>query len=300
MSSHILGIESGAERYMKTAEKFDSVAVSSMSVDESFILNMELLVIAGRGFTEQKGENARFIVVNEEFVKRLGFNDPSAAINSQITLTDSSTFFIAGVLKNFHYSGLKEVIAPFFFEYNPDKFNYANIKLERGDAVSSITAMEKLWKKIGGEGKFTARLFADEIKDAYNFYMMIAKLWGFLGLLAIAVACLGLLGTVSFTIKKRVKEIGVRKVLGATAQSLIVLLSKDFVILMIVAAAIAIPVVYFMMSYLIANTQHYSMKVGVVEITISLLIMSFLGLATILSQTLKAANANPVDNLRTE
>jgi putative ABC transport system permease protein len=207
---------------------------------------------------------------------------------------------IAGVLKSFHYSGLKEAIAPFFFEYDPHKINYANIKLERGDALGSITAMEKLWKKIGGQDKFTAHLFSEEIKEAYSFYIMIMKLWGFLGLLAITVACLGLLGTVSFTIKKRVKEIGVRKVLGATVKSLVFLLSKDFVMLMVIASVITIPVVYFLFTHLLNNTQYYSIKIGFWEIFVSLLLMLFLGLATVLSQTLKAANANPVNNLKTE
>ena len=151
-------------------------------------------------------------------------------------MNDSTVFRIAGVLKNFHYAGLKEVIAPFFFEYDPGKLVYANVKLEGGDAVANLTAMEKLWKKIGREGKFTAQLFSEEIKEAYNFYIMVVKLWGFLGLLAITVACLGLLGTVSFTIKKRVKEIGIRKVLGASAKSLVMLLSKDFIMLMAIAS----------------------------------------------------------------
>ncbi|MEJ7589108.1 MAG: FtsX-like permease family protein [Ferruginibacter sp.] len=174
------------------------------------------------------------------------------------------------------------------------------MKLEKGVTLASLTSMEKLWKQIGGTGKFNAQLFSVEIKEAYNFYIMIMKLWGFLGFLAITVACLGLLGTVSFTINKRVKEIGIRKVLGATAKGLVFLLSKEFVILMCIAGAITIPVIYFLFTHLLTNTQYYSIQIGFIEIFISLVIMIFLGLTTILSQTLKAANANPVDNLRTE
>ncbi len=281
MSSHILGIGTAAERYMKTADRFDSIAVASMSVDDAFISNMKLSLVAGRNFSQNKSENSRFIIVNEEFVKALHLKEPPAAINKLITLTDSSEFRIAGVLKSFHYSGLKEAIAPFFFEYDPKKFAYANIKLHAGDAVGSITAMEKLWKKIGGEGKFISQLFSEEIKEAYSFYIMVMKLWGFLGLLAITVACLGLLGTVSFTIKKRVKEIGIRKVLGATEKSLVHLLSKDFMILMVIASVITIPVVYFLFTYLLNNTQYYSIKIGFTEIFVSLLIMMCLGLSTI-------------------
>ncbi|TDH24619.1 ABC transporter permease [Segetibacter sp. 3557_3] len=300
MSSHVLGVGSAAERYMKTADQFDSIAVSSMSVDEAFISNMKLHLLAGRDFNQNTLENTRFIIVNEEFVKSLKLEAPAQAINKIVTLTNGSEFRIAGVLKNFHFAGLKEAIAPFFFEHNPGRFAYANMKLASSADMSSISAMEQLWKKIGGAGKFNAQLFAAKIKEAYNFYIMITKLWGFLGILAITVACLGLLGTVSFTIKKRVKEIGIRKVLGATAKSLVVLLSKDFVMLMVIASVITIPIIYFLFTNLLNNTQYYSIQIGFLEIFASLLIMMLLGLTTILSQTLKAANANPVDNLKTE
>ncbi|MEJ7589107.1 MAG: ABC transporter permease [Ferruginibacter sp.] len=110
MSSHILGIGSSAERYMKSADQFDSIATSSMSVDEAFISNMKLTFLAGRDFNQNKLENARFIIVNEEFVKSLKLKEPSEAVNRIITLTDSSVFRIAGVLKNFNFSGLKKLL----------------------------------------------------------------------------------------------------------------------------------------------------------------------------------------------
>lgn len=300
MSSHILGIGPGAERYIKAANQIDSISASFMSVDEAFIANMKLTMLAGRNFSDSKPGNARLILVNEEFVNKLNLKDPVAAIGKPVAFTDGSVLQIGGVLKNFHYAGLKEIIQPFFFEYDPSKFNYANLKLQSGDVAGSITAMEKLWKEIGGEGKFTAQLFSDEIKDAYSFYKMILKLWGFLGLLAITVTCLGLLGTVSFTTKRRFKEISIRKVMGASSKSLVLLLSKDFIILMVIASSITIPVVYFLFNHLLANTQHYSIQIGFVEIISGLIIMLLLGLLTVLSQTLKAANANPADNLRTE
>jgi len=300
MSSHILGIGSTAERYIKTSDQLDSIGASSISIDNAFISNMELELIAGRDFSQKRLENARLIIVNEEFIKTLNLKNPSAALDKSITFTDGSVFQIAGVLKNFHYSGLKEKIKPFFFEYDPDSFHYANLKLESSDAVSDLTAMEKLWKKLGGEDKFTAQLLSNEIKDAYNFYKMIMKLWGFLGLLAITVSCLGLLGMVSFTTKKRVKEISIRKIMGASSESLVLLLSKDFVILMVIASIITIPAIYFLFNYLLLSIQHYSIQIGFIEIIVSLVIMLALGLATILSQTLKAANANPAENLRTE
>lgn len=297
LSSHRLGIGTAPERYVKLSPQSDSLAAASVSVDEAFLANLHLTLLAGRDFTGNASEDARRIVVNEEFVKKLNLSNPFAAIGKPLLLAGGREVRIVGVLKNFHYAGLKEIIKPFFFEYDPSTFHYANLKLESGDVVGGLTAMETLWKTIGGEGQFTARIFSDEIRDAYSFYLMITKLWSFLGLLAITVACLGLLGTVSFTTRKRVKEISIRKVMGASAESLVLLLSKEFVILMVVASAITIPVMYVLFNHLLGNTQHYSIDIGWVEILVSLAIMLCLGLVTVLSQTLKAANANPVDNL---
>lgn len=297
MSSHILGIGSAPEQYVKTSLQSDSMEASSISIDEAFITNMKLTLLAGSDFSSNALANSRLILVNEEFVRKLNLKNPSAAIDRSIVLADEREVRIAGVLKNFHYAGLKTPIRSFFFDYKPDRFNFANLKLESSHVISDLTAMETLWKKIGGTGKFTGQLFSDEIKEAYSFYTMIIKLWGFLGLLAITVSCLGLLGTVSFTIQKRVKEISVRKVLGATSESLVLLLSKEFVWLLIIASLITIPVMYFLFNYLLVSVQYYTIQVGFLEIVVSLLIMLLLGLATILSQTLKAAHANPVDNL---
>jgi putative ABC transport system permease protein len=299
MSSHILGTGAATNRFVKAVNQIDSIPVSSMSVDENFISNTKLELLAGNNFSNST-QSATSIIVNEEFLKRLNLADPFTALDKPVMLTDSNVYRIAGVMKNFHYSGLKEVIQPFFFEYNPAKFRYANLKLASGDAVSSVAAMEALWKKIGGESKFSGQLLSEEIKEAYSFYKVIMKLWSFLGLLAISVACLGLLGTVSFTIKKRVKEISIRKVMGATSENLVLLLSKDFVKLMIIACVITVPAVYFLMDHILANTQRYSVSIGFVEIAASLVIMMLFVLTTILSQTLKAANANPADNLRSE
>ncbi|GAA4469736.1 ABC transporter permease [Nibrella saemangeumensis] len=297
LSSHILGISSAPERPVRLAHQADSLAASSISVDEGFIATMKLALLAGRDFSNKAAENARLIIVNEDFVKKLNLKDPFAAIDRMFVLPDGREVRIAGVLKNFHYAGLKEAIKPFYFDYDPARFKYANVKLVSKEVVGDLPAMEALWKKIGGDGEFSAQLFSEEIKEAYSFYIMIMKLWGFLGVLAITVACLGLLGTVSFTTKKRVKEISIRKVMGATSESLVLLLSKEFIILMVIASVITVPVIYVLFNYLLATVQHYRIEIGFIEIIISLLIMMVLGLSTILSQTLKAANANPVDNL---
>ena len=298
LSSHILGLGSASAQYVKDSPEADSVAVSSMSVDEAFIANMHLALLAGGNFSNNAPANARLIIVNEAFVKKLQLTNPVAAIGRSVRLSGGKEVRVAGVLKDFHYAGLKEVIKPFFFEYDPARFHYANLKLASGQVSGGeLTAMETLWQKLGGDGKFTAQFFSDEIRQVYSFYLMLVKLWGFLGLLAITVACLGLLGTVSFSIQKRVKEISIRKVLGASSESLVLMLSREFVWLMIIASLITTPAMVLLFNHLLTSIQHYSIAIGFIEISAGLLIMLSLGLATILSQTLKAANANPVDYL---
>ncbi|RYY22790.1 MAG: ABC transporter permease [Chitinophagaceae bacterium] len=300
LSSHVLGVGAAPEQFVKVAHGGDSLKTSSISINEAFIANMKLELLAGSDFSTNVNENARHIIINEVLAKTLSPKDPFAAIDKSLILADGSEVRIVGILKNFHYSGLKELIKSFFFEYKADKFRYANLKLQTGDLASVMPVMESTWKKIGGEGKFTSQLFSDEIKDAYSYYVTIVKLWGFLGILAITVACLGLLGSVSFTTRKRFKEISIRKVMGASSNNLVLLLSKDFLILLVIATLITVPLVYFMFEYLLSTIQSYNIQIGIFEIGISLLIVLVLGLTTILSQTLRAANSNPVDNLRAE
>ena len=167
--------------------------------------------------------------------------------------------------------------------------------------ATTLSSMESAWGKIAGEKKFMARFFDDEINESFLFYFAMIKICGFLGFLAISISCLGLLGMVVFTVENRMKEVGVRKVMGASALNITVVLSKDFVKLMVIAAFVAIPLAYLFFDKLYLNTQHYyHINVGAVEILGSLLIMISLGLATILSQTLKAARVNPVETLRYE
>ncbi|SFU35372.1 ABC transporter permease [Pontibacter akesuensis] len=300
MSSHILGVGSAPEHKINISFQADSLEASSMAVDEAFIQNMKLELLAGSSFSDDKLKNAHLIVVNEEFAKKLSTKDPLAAIGKSFALTDGREVQVAGILKNFHYAGLKEAIKPFYFEYDPTKFSYANLKLETNDVAGSLKTMETLWKNIGGDGDFTAQLFSEEIKQAYSFYNLLIRLWGFLGLLAITVTCLGLLGMVSFSTRKRYKEISIRKIMGASTESLVLLLSKNFMIMMAIASIITVPAMYYLFSHLLADMQHYSIQVSFIDVSISLGIVLVLGLTTILSQTWKAANTNPIDNLKSE
>jgi putative ABC transport system permease protein len=300
MSSHALGAGSVPTLYVRQTENSDSIETSTMSVDENFIHNMGLHLLRGNNFTNDSIQNSRLIIINEVFAKKLSPDDAHGAIDQVIVLPDKREVKVAGIVKDFHYASLSSPIGNFFFEYAPKHFAFANMHVESTNVTQAFSQMETAWKPVGKGDKFKAEFLSDQIRDAYGFYFMIVKIWGFLGLLAITVACLGLLGTVVFTIRNRVKEVSIRKVMGASSESLVYLLSKDFILIMVIASIITIPTVTFFMERLLLTAQYYNVPIGAVEIIISLSIMLFLGMSTILSQTLKAANTNPVDNLRVE
>jgi ABC-type antimicrobial peptide transport system permease subunit len=299
MSSGIMGT-GGVEAIWIKENAVDSLEVYQMFIDEKYIANLNLTLLAGNNFSQDMVGNKGNVIVNEEFLKTLKLASAAEAIGQVITLTSGEEVTVVGVLKNFHYTSLREPIRNFFFRYDPARFEYANIKMVTTDAFSSISEMEATWKTFAGDKKFTAKFFDDEISDAYSSYFGMIKICGFLGLLAITISCLGLLGMVVFTVENRVKEIGVRKVMGASASSVIVLLSKDFMKLMVIAAIIAIPITYLLFEKVYLNLQYYHADIGVLDVALSLFIMLSLGVVTILSQTVRAAKANPVDSLRHE
>lgn len=301
MSSHLVGLGYTPGRYVLTSDKSDSVEIATMSIDENFIANTGLSLLSGKNFSDRPSANSNVVIVNEEFVGKLELGDALTAVDKTFLLTAGKEFRIGGVVKNFHYSNLSVPIGSFFFEYDPGRFKYANVKVTPGTDFNDIESIATAWTRIGGETKFAAKFFSDELQEAYSFYLDFVEMFGFLGLLAITVACLGMLGTIVFIIRNRLKEVSIRKVMGASSENLVVLLSKDFVIIMLIAAIITVPGVFWLVTnVLLPSISYYTVDIGALEIVISLLIMIGLGMGTVLSQTLRAANANPVDNLRNE
>lgn len=300
LSSHLVGIGSPPTNYLKNTGGTDSIAASYVSIDEKFIPNLNLKLLAGQNFSADPKQNTSSIIVNEELLKILNISDPSMAINKIVSMADGSEAVITGVVQDFHYSNLLEPIEGFFFKNDPNLFKFANVQVKSRENFKDLSTMRAMWKDMGGVNEFSALFFDDQINDAYGFYLQIVKVWGFLGLLAITVACLGLLGIVVFTIKNRRKEVSIRKVLGASSENLVLLLSKGYIKLMVIASLIAVPLTYLLLDKMMAEMQHYRADIGFLEISISLIIVSVLGLTTIISQTLRAARANPVDNLKSE
>ncbi len=275
----------------------DSVEVFYMYVDGNFIENMDVKLLAGKTFDNFTGVETS-VIINETMMKRFNFAGPSEALGQMVNV-DSLSLKVIGVVKDFHFWQLHAPPGNFFFRSNPDKYRLANLKIATNDITASMLELENAWKKFSNGTLFTAKFLSDETADAFYQYRTIIKLFGFLGILAISISCLGLLGMVVYTAESKTKEVGIRKVMGASRMSLAFLLSKEFLKLMLIASIFALPTT-LLLEKTLQNMEHYRVAITFFDIMLGLLSMFALGIVTMASQTWKTASINPAETLKYE
>lgn len=298
MSSHIMGTSAWIEK-VASIDSRDSFDVYQIFADHNYVNMLKLKLIAGRNFANETWQREKHIIVNEEFVKQFKLGSPMDALGKVFRIEDNEVEII-GVLKNFNYSTLDQPIESFMIRMNPKNFAVANLKVNFKDTYRALAQMESTWKTLEPEKKFEARFFDDELREAYDEYEVLLKLVGFLGLLAISISLLGLLGMVVYTSETKTKEVGIRKVMGASTAGITILLSKDYLKLMLWAALFAIPVITLIADTVLSGMQHYHVTLNFWDVLISLTVLLVIGLVTIASQTFKTASTNPAETLRTE
>jgi hypothetical protein len=277
----------------------DSAEVAQMYVDPHYIDAFKLTLLAGKNFPDETWHGEQYLIVNEEFIKALKINDPADAIG-KVYSVDGRELEVIGVLRNFHFAPLNQPIDKFFFRVDPNRFAYANLEVSSTDAFAMFNQMEDVWKTLPTEKRFSAKYFEDELNEAYDSYRVLLKIIGFMGLLAITISMLGMLGMVVYTAETKTKEVGIRKIMGATAASIVLLLSKDYLKMMAWAIFFAVPVTGFILDKMLEQLQYYSVRLSVWDVGMSIFILASLGLLTITSQTYRAAMANPATTLKTE
>ena len=298
-SSHIPGTHESRSAYVLLPEVRDSIIVSQMFIDENFIANLNLDILSGSNFSEDAGTIRSSIIVNERFLKQFQIDNPLDAINTEFII-GGKNLTIIGVIKDFNHQALRQDIEPFFFSYDTGKYGYVNLNIAGSDILTSLEKIENAWNQVSEERKFEAKFLSDEVEEAMISFKNIFKIFGSLGFLSIVISCLGLLGMVVFTVENKMKEVGVRKAMGASVAQLVYSLSVDFIKFLVYAAIITTPIAYFFFEKVFLRMQHFRANVGLTEISLSILLLVFIGLVTILSQTRKAAYANPADILRYE
>ena len=280
-------------------------------VDDDFIEIFGIELVAGRNFDSAFPGDwtaTGAVVVNEAAVDRLGYASAGEALGKEIEglqelITDSDERgelrpSIVGVVRDFHYAALYEPIEPLvLFPNYPG--GYAMIKIDAGRMSEGLSAIEEAWHEVNPDWAFEYFFVEDTFARLHEAEERFARIFVSFAVLAVIIACLGLVGLSSFTAERRRKEIGVRKVLGASPSSLIALLSSEFVRLVILANALAWPVAYLAMSTWLDNFA-YRVDLGWTTFILAGTIAMAIALLTVSFQALRAATANPVESLRME
>ncbi|AKD58649.1 hypothetical protein SD10_19195 [Spirosoma radiotolerans] len=288
---------------MKYTDPRDSAMVWLNKVDEHYLPVHNHKLIAGKNFTlrPKKGEESE-IIVNEQVLKRFNITkrNPEEALGKLVTV-DGKKLAIVGVLKDFHYGTMDQKIEPVMFHYSADEpWGYLNVKIGSTDLPGTMASIENAWRKVDKIHPLDAKFYDDQIELAYNQFSVMVKVIGFIAFLAICIASLGLFGMVVFTTETRLKEISIRKVLGASEAGLIYLLSKGFLTLLMVATLVALPATYLFFDKVVLVNFAYHQPIGLSGLLMGVVIVMFLAFLLIGSQTLKAARRNPAKILKSE
>lgn len=269
--------------------------------DGRFAQNLGMTLVAGRYL--QAGETGEAILLNETGMRRLGFAGPAEALGQVVELdhTDSSATAaqIVGILADFHYQSLTTPIQSLVVRQAPERITYANVRLQSQDMAATLAAIEAAWQALDPVHPLPLRFQDEIVMELINLYYDNLKVVGFICGIALLIACLGLLGTATFQAESRVKEVGIRKILGASTAGLTLLLSRTFFWLLLVAALIGIPGGYAVNQLWLQQIAH-RVSFGWTHVVIALGLLLLVGVLTILTQTWRAARRNPVEALRYE
>jgi putative ABC transport system permease protein len=267
-------------------------------MDHDFIPLYDLQIAAGRSYSGDLPNEERNVLMNESACKLMGFAKIEDALGDQINFW-GDTFRIIGVVKNYHQESLKKAYDPLIFRYNSAPGGYYSIKFNTANVKESMTRFEDHWKKLFPGNPFISFFLDEHYNKQYQADQQFGKVFGIFSTLAIFIACLGLFGLSSLTAIQRTKEIGVRKVMGASVTSILALISRDYLLLMGGAILIALPIAWWLMdSWLAAFAYHIDLSWWIFAIP-SLLVIA-VALLTVSIHTLKAARTNPSKSLRYE
>lgn len=275
-------------------EKFQ---VSLKFADEDYFKTFGIHFLAGRGY--EKSDTVNELVINEKLAKQLGVKDPANALGKEIRIGNSPWKTIVGVVKDFKTSSLREEIRPTVICQSKAYYGVTAVKLHSSNIPKTKAAIETEWNEYFPEYAFTASFMDENITRFYQQEDQLELLYKIFAGIAIFISCLGLYGLVSFMAIQKTKEIGVRKVLGASAKNIIFLFSKEFTVLILIGSAIAIPVAYYMMSHWLQNFT-FRIEMNVWIFLAALLISVIISWIAVGYKSIKAAIANPVKSLRTE
>lgn len=274
-----------------------SVDQANLATDEHFVPVMGIRLMAGRNF---RAHDSGSVIINETLARRLGLT-PSSAVGTQLFAADSRQYRIAGVMNDINYTSLRDKVKPFMLLYDPNgqDINQLIVHTRTADYASLLGTIETVWRRDVPATPFEYTFLDDKVQRQYQSEITMSHIINAFTGMAIVISCLGLFGLAAFSAEKRSKEIGIRKVLGASNTGIFRLLSGDFIKLVAIAFVIATPVSWW--------TMHRWLQEFVYKVTIQWWMFALAGFAaivialfTVSFQAIKAAVANPVKGLRSE
>jgi putative ABC transport system permease protein len=277
-------------------------------VDADFVNTMQLTIVEGRNFEKGNTADSNYILVNEALVREYGWKDP---IGQKLPGKYQQT--VIGVVKDFNVETLYTPVKPVVLAMNTkDVFENSSdvsmnesprprisVRFKAGDVQAHIAALKAMWKSVAGDREFDSAFLDDALAAAYEQEQRLGKIVSYASFLSIFIACMGLFGLATLVVVRRTKEIGIRKVLGADVSRIVVLLSKDFVVLVIVASLVAFPLAWWGLNNWLRDFA-YRIDVPWIAFLGAAALSLFVALATVSFQAIKAALMNPVKSLRTE
>jgi ABC-type antimicrobial peptide transport system permease subunit len=273
----------------------DKIQFFKMPVNFDLIETLGIEMSAGRSFSRKYGTESASIVLNEAAVKAMNINDPVG----KTVMFGNTERRVVGVAKNFHFNSLHEEIRPFILYLSPQETMLVMTKISAADRQKTLAQIEDFYKTFNPGYSFDYQFLDNDFQIQYASEKLVSELARYFAGLAIIISCLGLFGLAAFTADRRRKEIGVRRVLGATVNNVVALLTKDFLVLILIAVCIAFPAAWWLMDHWLQNFA-YHIAIGAGVFVASGVLMLLITLLTIGYQSIKAALMNPTKSLKAD
>ena len=271
----------------------DGLLFNQLSVDQDFINTFGIQMVEGRAFSPERSTDSTAFILNQAAVKLIGVDNPVGMSFSLHGVEGK----VIGVAEDFNFQSLRQAIAPMVLFVSPNWRNSLYIKVDPRNLSEALAATEATWKQMNPAYPFEYHFLNESFDELYRAELRTGELFNYFAFIAIFISCLGLFGLAAYTAELRTKEIGVRKVMGASVSSILALFTKDFILLILIALAIAVPISYYLM-YTWLGEFVYRTEIGAMIFLIAAVFSLVVTLLTVGYQSVRAARANPVDSLR--
>jgi putative ABC transport system permease protein len=306
-STYYPGIFNAADNsvYRQGQSMSEAKVTKSNYIDADFLKTLGMTAVAGRLFSNSfQADTGRHILLNESAIQALGFPSAQAAVGANVYMNsaNSKPFEVIGVVKDFHFEDLHVAVHPFMFNVGPDDaggFEYLIVHLRAGNTGSVLQAAQTIWRRNDTEDPFEYSFLDEQFQRNYDADNRLAGIVGNFTVIAILISCLGLFGLAAFSAEQRTKEIGVRKVLGASVTAIVSLLSTEFLRLIGLSVVVASPVAWWIMDKWLQGFAYRQPITWAVFVYTTMIALG-IGMLTIGFQAVKAALVNPVRSLKTE